>query len=397
MTIPLPQGYRLNGVHCGIKQQSQQEDVTLIVSDSAATAAGVYTQNVIRAAPVELDASRTPANNIRAIIVNSGNANACTGTQGDQDAIRMTQMVAEVCHIPAESVLVMSTGIIGTLLPMDCVQTGIQAAAQDLASSLQHWEAAARGIMTTDLVPKMSGRLVDMELGPVHITGIAKGSGMIGPNMATMLSVLLTDAPLDADTAQSILTEAVQDSFHCISVDGHTSTNDTVLLLANGHNRPGTLTAKDEVSLRQAVKEVCIDLARAIAADGEGASHLITIDVAGSTSCADAHKIARAVANSPLVKTAIAGADPNWGRIVSAAGYAGVPFDPTGLDLAINGTMIYQAGTPLDFDAEQLSALIRDTFETSIVITLHAGNAGARFWTCDLTNEYVHINADYHT
>jgi len=397
MTPQTPKGFRLNGVHGGIKQHSQQEDVTLIVSDVAATAAGVYTENVIRAAPVELDMQRTPSAKIRAVVANSGNANACTGAQGRRDAIRTTELVAEECALDGEDVLVMSTGIIGEYLPMDRLAEGVRAAAAGLQASSQHLEAAARGIMTTDKVPKIAGREIAVPHGAVYVTGLAKGSGMIAPQMATMLSVIMTDAPLEPTTAQQMLAEVVDHSFNCVTVDGHTSTNDTVLLLANGGACPGPLSASELASVRAALAEVCTELARSIAADGEGAKHLITLDVRGCASRSDALQIARAVANSPLVKTAVAGGDPNWGRIVSAAGYAGVKFDPRQLGLSINGTMIYQTGTRLPFDPAQLSDSMSREFETKIVLTLQQGMEEATCWTCDLTTDYVHINADYHT
>ncbi len=397
MTPNVPKGFRLNGVHCGIKQHSQQEDVTLILSESSATAVGVYTQNVIRAAPVNLDEQRTPSESFQALIINSGNANACTGNRGLADAIRTTEIVAETCELSAEQVLVLSTGIIGEYLPMERIAAGITSAARSLQDDRAHLEAAARGMMTTDTVPKISGREINTAHGPVRITGLAKGSGMIAPQMATMLGVILTDAALDTTLAQNILTTAVEDSFNCVTVDGHTSTNDTVLLLANGQASLEPLNDTELSDFRNAFAEVCNELARSIAADGEGATHLMTIHVNGCGSRRAALKIARTVANSPLVKTAVTGADPNWGRIVSAAGNAGVDFDTGHFDLSINGVTIYHAGAPVPFDAAGLSASMRSEFDTQIVLVFGEGNASARYWTCDLTDQYVHINADYHT
>ena len=397
MTLKVPEGFRLNGVHCGIKQHSRQEDVTLLVSDTAATAAGVYTQNVIRAAAVELDEQRTPAESIRAIVVNSGNANACTGQRGRSDAARTTQFVADACGLAADQVLVMSTGIIGNYLPMERLSAGIRSAAGSLEADAQHLEAAARGMMTTDTVPKLTGQEISTSHGPVCITGLAKGSGMIAPRMATMLSVILTDAPLKANIAQRMLADVVDHSFNCVTVDGHESTNDTVLLLANGRACSGPLSDADLKLFRRALQDVCVKLARSIASDGEGATHLITIGVRGCTARAAALRIARAVANSPLVKTAVTGGDPNWGRVVSAAGYAGVDFDPSQFDVSINGVTIYGSGAPVPFDAVQLSTSMRNEFETQIVLTFRNGKAAAVYWTCDLTDTYVRINADYHT
>ncbi|MBN1591453.1 MAG: bifunctional ornithine acetyltransferase/N-acetylglutamate synthase, partial [Pirellulales bacterium] len=227
--------------------------------------------------------------------------------------------------------------------------------------------------------------------------GIAKGSGMIAPNMATMLGLILCDAPLEKDSAQSMLREVADESFNCISVEGHVSTNDTLLLLANGQAGGPVLAGDDLSAFRKALAEVCVELARSIPDDGEGATHLITIDVAGCADREAAKRIAKTVADSALVKTAIAGADPNWGRIVSAAGYAGVPFDPAGVNLKVNGFVLFDQGAPANFDAPAVSDSIRDHRETHIELTFREGTAGARFWTCDLTTEYVHINADYHT
>jgi glutamate N-acetyltransferase/amino-acid N-acetyltransferase len=220
---------------------------------------------------------------------------------------------------------------------------------------------------------------------------------MIGPNMATMLGLVLTDAPLNTVSAQEALSAVVDESFNCISVDGHMSTNDTVLLLANGASGRPPLTGADLAAFCQALRETCGELARAIPADGEGASHLITIDVTGCATMAAARQIARTVADSPLVKTAVAGADPNWGRIVSAAGYAGIEFDPAKVNLTINGFLLYQRGAPVDFNAQQVSASIRENRDTAVVISFGEGDARIRFWTTDLTAEYVRLNADYHT
>lgn len=384
-------------VHCGLKQNAQREDLTLIVSERPAVAAGVYTVNEVCAAPVVLDRSRTPGENFRVVAVNSGCANACTGEQGDRNAAEMARLAAQVCDAPEEAALVMSTGIIGEQLKMDKVAAGIQAAAEQLGDSEQSLLAAARGLMTTDLVHKLTGRELTLDGRLVRIVGMAKGSGMIGPKMATMLGVVLTDAALDTQNAQRVLTAATEKSFNCVSVDGHMSTNDTVLLLANGAAGDAPLTGESLQQFEAAVEEVCIELAKKIADDGEGATHLITIDVQGCATPADAHKIAKTIAESPLVKTAVAGADPNWGRIVSAAGYSGVRFNPQGVTLRVNGFLLYEKGQPVRFDAEQVSQSIRENRNTDFLLQLSEGEAHARFWTCDLTTQYVHINADYHT
>ena len=397
MSLTVPQGYRLASVYCGLKSDRSCEDLALVVSDSPAVAAGVYTENVVRAAAVELDSRRTPSTNVRAVVVNSGNANACTGLQGRKDAEQMTELAASACKTVADQVLVMSTGIIGEYLPMDRVSAGIHAAAAGLGNSQQHLEGVARSMMTTDTVSKLAGRTVVTSAGNIHIVGLAKGSGMIGPQMATMLSLIITDAMLDRQTAQDLLSAVTADTFNCISVDGHMSTNDTVLLLANGASCSDPLQGQDVNLFRDALENVCVELARSIAADGEGATHLISIEACGCASRDDAFRIAKTIANSPLVKTAVTGADPNWGRIISAAGYADVCFDPDRLELSINGLPLFRAGAPLAFDASALSSSIRDNFETKIVLDFKAGSDHARFWTCNLTREYVTINAEYHT
>lgn len=393
----VPAGFRLSGVHCGIKTDPQHEDLVLCVAQRDATAAGVYTQNRIVAAPVTLDRRRTPSENIRVVVLNSGNANACTGQQGMRDAESMARLAAMACGVQEEQVLVMSTGVIGEMLDMDKIRAGVSSAAARLGDDDPSLLAAARGMMTTDTVHKVAGRTIGIDNGSVQITGLAKGSGMIGPRMATMLGILLTDAVLSAETSQQILSEIVDETFNCISVEGHTSTNDTVLLLSSGQSDAAVSDAESRAQFMSALREVCLELARSIPNDGEGASHLIEVEVVGGNSLADARKVARTIADSPLVKTAIAGADPNWGRIVSAAGYAGVEFDPQSVDLSINGTTLFRQGTPVHFDVTQVSTSMRENRETKIVLRLGEGEAGVRFWTSDLTAEYVRINADYHT
>jgi glutamate N-acetyltransferase/amino-acid N-acetyltransferase len=280
---------------------------------------------------------------------------------------------------------------------MDKIEQGIMSAAVKLGSNEQSLVSAARGMMTTDTVHKLAGRSLAVADREIHVTGMAKGAGMIGPNMATMLAVILTDAPLTPPAAQDALESAVDRSFNCISVEGHTSTSDAAVLLANGRAGGEPLDAESLEAFRRGLDEVCVELARAIPADAEGATHLISIEIGGCADRQSALQIAKMVANSPLVKTAVAGADPNWGRIVSAAGYAGVPFDPAGVSLRLNGSLLYQAGAPVDFDARAVSQSIRDARDTLIQLQFSEGDAEARFWTSDLTAEYVRINADYHT
>ena len=393
----IPQGFSMAGVYAGVKLDSTKLDLTLVVSEAPATAAGVYTQNLVFAAPVALDRQRTPGEAIRAVVVNSGNANACTGERGLDDARRMAEVVEATIGTPGESTLVMSTGVIGEFLPLAKIEKGISAVAGKLGSTLEHLDAAARGILTTDTVTKIVSRSLQIGGQEVRMTGFAKGAAMIGPNMATMLGLIMTDAAITPEVAQTALKHAVDDSFNCISVEGHMSTNDTVLLLANGQAGGQPLSGDDLAEFQTALDEVCMELARSIPADGEGASHLITIDIFGCKDKTSARKIAKVVAESALVKTAITGADPNWGRIVSAAGYAGIPFDPSGVDLTINGFTVFEKGSPAKFDAETVSASIRDNRETDVKLSFTEGDASARFWTTDLTTEYIHLNADYHT
>jgi len=372
-------------------------DLSLLLSDRPAVAAGVYTQNVVCGAPVKLNRELTPSSSIRAVVINSGVANACTGEQGDRDAEAMSSKVAAVCQLGDQQVLVMSTGVIGEMLPMQKINAGIEAAALQLGESEASLIAAARGMMTTDTRHKICSREIDLDGRPVRICGMAKGAAMIGPNMATMLAVVMTDAALRESDAQAGLVDAVDESFNCISVDGHTSTSDTVLLLANGAAGGPVLEGRDLAKFQATLVEVCEDLAQSIPADGEGASHLITVEVHGCKTRQEAVIIARTIADSPLVKTAVAGNDPNWGRIVSAAGYAGIAFDPTKVSLLVNGLLLYEHGAPVAFDAETISSSMRADHDVGIVLLLDEGIASARFWTTDLTAEYVRLNADYHT
>jgi glutamate N-acetyltransferase/amino-acid N-acetyltransferase len=397
MAIRVPKGYRLSGACCGLKRDPLTPDIALVVSDVPAVAAGVYTQNLVCAAPVQFDRQHTPSDRIRAVVVNSGNANACTGQRGLRDAEAMARLAAAACGGEHDLALVLSTGVIGEFLALDKIARGIEAATARLGCDEQSLLAAARGMLTTDTVTKLAGRTLPFSGREVQITGMAKGAAMMGPNMATMLAVILTDAPLDLPSADAALRRAVNDSFNCISVEGHTSTNDTVLLLANGAAGGLPLAGNDLARLGQALDEVAIELARSIPADGEGATHLITIEISGCKTRADAVLIAKTVANSALVKTAITGADPNWGRIVSAAGYSGVRFDPAGVSLHLNGFHLYQGGTPVPFDAAEVSRSIQTHRDTLIALCFSDGDAGVRFWTTDLTAEYVRLNADYHT
>jgi glutamate N-acetyltransferase/amino-acid N-acetyltransferase len=397
MAISVPKGYLMAGVHCRIKRDPRRQDLTLVMSETPASAAGVYTQNLVYAAPVALDRSRTPSDRIRAVAICSGVANACTGERGLRDAEEMARLAAAACGAEPDQALILSTGVIGSFVPMDKVAQGISAAAVKLGRSETSLIAAARGMLTTDTIHKLAGRTVTIDGRDIQITGMAKGAAMMGPNMATMLALVMTDAPLTQAVTQAALSAATADSFNCMSVDGHTSTNDTVLLLANGAAGGEPLAGEGLAAFQAALNEVCVDLAKAIAGDGEGATHLVTIEVSGCATRETALELAKTVANSPLVKTALHGADPNWGRIVSAAGYANVPFDPNGVTLHLNGFLLYEKGAPVEFDGRAVSTSIRDNRDTLIQLDFSDGTAQRRFWTADLTAEYVRLNADYHT
>ncbi|WP_149499248.1 bifunctional glutamate N-acetyltransferase/amino-acid acetyltransferase ArgJ [Roseiconus lacunae] len=391
----LPLGFRFGGVACGIKA-SGRPDVSLIACDQAVSAAGVYTQNQIVAAPVVLSRSRTPSASIRAVVTNSGNANACTGGQGDQDAAEMCRLVAAQVGCSEEEVLVMSTGIIGRHLPMERVEAGIASAAEKLGDSVDHFSAAAAAILTTDKSPKTAHRTVELDGQQVRISAMAKGAGMIAPNMATMLGVVMTDAAIAPQQLQALLSSAADVSFNRVSVDGHTSTNDTVLALASGKSGIEITPERAEV-FRETLTEVCVELARELVADGEGAQHVMKIHVGGAGSDHDADGIARAIGESPLVKTAITGGDPNWGRIVSAAGYAGFQITPAQTTLRICGTKIFENGTPIAYDAASLSQTMKATPEIDIELIVGSGSGEATRWASDLTCEYVRFNSEYTT
>jgi glutamate N-acetyltransferase/amino-acid N-acetyltransferase len=392
----IPGGFRAAGVKAGIKP-SGGRDVAALVADRMCAAAGTFTTNRVAAAPVRWDRERIPSSQVRAIIVNAGNANAATGAQGLANVRRTAEEAAAQLGCQADQVLVASTGIIGHQLPMDRLLDGVRRAIAESTVEPPGFHDASQAILTTDTRPKVVGRRVNLGGAPVGVLGMAKGAAMMGPRMATMLAFLLTDARVAADDLQAILRDAVEQSFNCISVEGHTSTNDTVLLLASGVAHETPIAGNDLAAFAGLVRDSCVELARMIPDDGEGATHLITIDVTGCRDREQARMIARAVADSPLVKTAIAGADPNWGRIVSAAGYAGVPFEEQEVSLWLDDVLLYEDGVPVPFDAAIVSAKIRGNREVRIRLSLKQGTAGVRFWTCDLTAEYVRINADYTT
>ena len=395
----LPVGFKASGSTCGIKV-SGKPDLALFVSDRDATACGVFTTNKVCGAPVIVSKQRVPSMIARAVIINSGNSNAATGEPGIQDAKAMTAALAEQIGCDAASVFVCSTGVIGVPLPMSVILNGIPQGVQGLGNSDKHLLDAATAMMTTDTFPKLTSVDITVTHGTVRIAGVCKGAAMIAPNMATMLSVVMTDAPLTQEQCDSALRFGVDRTFNCISVDGHMSTSDTVLLLANGA-AGGVLSDSDFARVQEAIQQVCQKLATDIIRDAEGADHFITIDVTGLETRDAAYRMAKEIADSALVKTAITGGDPNWGRIVSAAGYAQVDFDTAFVSLHINGTEVYRAGTPVPFDAAALSSQLKSNRDVHLLLAVSGGSCSGkesvRFWTSDLTQEYVRLNSEYTT
>jgi glutamate N-acetyltransferase/amino-acid N-acetyltransferase len=393
----LAKGFRFAGLHCGIRPDPQRRDLGVVVSDAPASAAGVFTQNRVRAAPVRVCQQRLPSSDVRGVIVCSGNANACTGPKGLEDARRMTALAADGVGCRQEQFLVASTGVIGRHLPMPQVEAGVRRIVPAAAATAERFDDFARAILTTDTVIKVATRELSLGGVSVRLTGVCKGAAMIGPNLATMLAFVFTDAAVAPADLHAVLARAAVHSFHCVSVEGHVSTNDTVLLLANGAAGGSPLSGEDLARFGGAVTAVCGDLARAIAADAEGAQHLITIEVSGTRDDAEAFKVAQTVANSALVKTAVFGADPNWGRIVSAAGYAGVVFEEEQLSLWLGDLLLYDHGVPLPFDATTASAYLKHNRNITLRLRFTLGGGSCTFWTSDLTYEYVKINAEYTT
>ncbi len=404
-----PGGFRGVSLRAGIKTQG--DDLCLLWSETPATCAAVFTQNAVKAAPVWISAEHAQNETTRAIICNSGNANCCTGEEGLANAWRMCIFAARELECDKKEVLVCSTGIIGHQLPIEKIRStfnnyeSIVPLAENTTS-----EQMARAVMTTDLVPKFSA--VNFQLGgkTVTIGGQAKGVGMIGPNMAalgsgqsagsswlhaTMLAFLTTDARIEKQLLQRALEEVVARSFNSVSVDGDTSTNDSCILLANGASNV-EITHNEYSIFVEALQNVCVELARKIARDGEGATKLVQIDVSGAASESDAKTVAMTIANSPLVKTAIFGRDPNWGRIAAAAGRSGVRFNPAKMSISIGEVEVFHDGEPSNFDVQEAEAQMAHD-DLTIAIQLGEGSASWTAWTCDFSYEYVKINAEYHT
>jgi glutamate N-acetyltransferase / amino-acid N-acetyltransferase len=393
--ITAPSGFRASGLHCGIKA-SGKPDLSLIVSDAPATAAGVFTVNLAKAAPVSLSQDHLASSNGRAhaIITNSGCANACTGPQGVADAKEMAQLAATAVGCREDHVLVASTGVIGVNLKMDKIRAGVPQATAALAAD--GGAAAARAIMTTDPFPKEYAVEVQTELGSFRVGGMAKGSGMIEPRMATMLGYLTTDAMVDPVMLSRALTEASRYTFNAITVDGEPSTNDCVFALANGASGV-EISENIYPALFEGFRAVAHELALGIVRGGEGATKLIAINITGASSDSDAWMAARAIANSPLVKTAVHGGDPNWGRLVAAAGRSGAAFLLDGARVQIGQLVLFEKGLPFDELAPKAADYLQGK-DISIEVNLGTGGSHtATVWTCDLSAEYVKINAEYRT
>lgn len=396
-SVASPLGFSAAGVQAGVKEGTARKDMALVYSSQPASGAATYTTNRVQAATVAIDREHLKDGHARAVVLNSGNANACTGEVGLRDARRMCALTAEALGIAADEVLVCSTGVIGVCLPMAAIEAGIPQAVAALTAD--GGPDAAAAIMTTDTVPKQVGLELDLEGQAVRVGGMAKGSGMISPNMATMLSVITTDACVAPGALQEMLSQAVQRSFNCVTVDGDMSTNDTVILLANGAAAATPETPLDGPQtglLYEGVESVCRELSQAIARDGEGATKLITISVNGGRTETEARQVGLAVANSNLVKTAAFGNDPNWGRILCAVGYSGVEVEPGHVEVSLCGTPIFGGGAGLEFDASALIEAMKAT-DLAIAIDLGMGSAAAEVFTSDLSYEYVRINAEYTT
>jgi glutamate N-acetyltransferase/amino-acid N-acetyltransferase len=392
--LRLPHGYSYAATYAGIRQD-QKDDLALIASGLPASAAAVFTQNRVQAAPVKLSRRHLKRSGgmAGAILINAGNANCATRT-GEAVAVSTCKSLARFLLLPITFVLPASTGVIGVELDAQKIIDALPRLVAGLHAS--RFDDVACAIMTTDLVPKTASAEVKLRRGAVRIAGLTKGSGMIHPQMATTLGFVLTDAVISPTLLRAMLHRAVERSYNCLSVDGDTSTNDTVVLLANGAS--GVKPDRTELmKVEESVTRVMESLAQAIARDGEGAKKLVTIDVSGASSGEAAVLLARAIANSPLVKTAIAGSDPNWGRILSAAGNAGVVFDPAKADVLMQGVPVCRRGLAASFSEEELKKKL-DRPECAIRLVIRGkGKGSARFWTCDLTEGYIRINASYRT
>ncbi len=390
--ITAPRGFRASGIASGIKR-SGKSDLAIIFSEMDAAAAGVFTKNAMAAPPVVLSRRNLANGSARAIVVNSGNANACTGRQGEADAVAMAEATARSLGLCADEVVVASTGVIGVPLPMDKIQGGIEKAVASLSEDGS--ARAADAILTTDTFPKESAVEVELSRGTARIGGIAKGSGMIAPDMATMLAFLTSDASVHPEDLRRMLASVAERTFNSITVDGETSTNDMVVAMANGASGV-KVEHEDLPAFEEAFEEVCTELAKLIVKDGEGATKILEIAVSGAESEVDAKRAAMAIANSNLVKTALFGCDPNWGRIAVALGHSGVRLDPAGISMKMGGIAVLSGGSPLPFDERAASDELAKS-EVRIEVDLGIGEGNATVWTCDLSYDYVRINSEYRT
>lgn len=401
--ISAPLGFYAVGVMAGIKYKDKY-DIALIKSQAKANSAGIFTRNLVKAHPLVLTEKHLQDGKAQAVIVNSGNANACMGEAGDLAALQMAETASKELGIPAQDVLVSSTGVIGQALPLEKVLPGVKAAVQEISTlersddtgaKEEQAHKAALAIMTTDLVCKESAMELQCAEGKVRLGIMAKGSGMIHPNMGTMLCFITTDAGVEPDALKDLLREAADESFNMITVDGDTSTNDMVVIMANGAS--GIVPqGEDWQAFSEMVREACCDMAKAIARDGEGASKFLEVKVNGAVSVNDARKIALSVCSSSLVKSAFYGEDANWGRILAAAGYSGAAFDPDKADIFLNGLQVAKNGQGLAFSEEEAAKRLKEK-DIIILIDLQDGKANATAWGCDLTHKYVDINARYRT
>ena len=393
--VTFPQGFKAAGIKAGIKK-SGNLDVAVIYTEREAAVAGVFTQNAVAAAPVFASKKVVATGTAHAIAANAGCANACTGAQGKKDARAMQEITAAALGCTPEDVLVASTGVIGVNLPMDKMEAGLKAAVAALSADGS--ANAGNAIITTDTYSKSCATEVMIGGKQVRFGAIAKGSGMIQPNMATMLAFITTDAAIDGKLLQKALSEVVEISFNMISIDGDMSTNDMAIVLANGAAGNAKITAEgaDYEAFKATLAEICKGLSQRIASDGEGATKFLTVHVTGTKSFADAKTIAMSVAKSPLVKTAFFGEDPNWGRVICAVGYAGVPMNPETTVVRFGGIPVYAHGVGADYDEAALKRVMGE-HDIVVDIDMGMGTQEATVWTCDFSYEYVKINGEYHT
>jgi len=387
-----PKGFKASGVACGIKQ-SGNKDMAVVVSDKMASAAAVFTTNKLAAPPVHLSKKYIADGKAQAVVINSGNANACTGEQGYRDAETMAGVAGAEMGIKPEDIVISSTGIIGVPMPMYKVENGIKMAVGKLAEGTG--TDAAEAIMTTDTFSKEYAVSFELDGREVKVGGMGKGSGMIAPNMATMLAVVTTDLSISAKMLNDSLKSAVDKSFNSITVDGDTSTNDMVVILANGESGVG-VSEENYGLFQEALDRVCIELAKLIVRDGEGATKFIEIEVVGASDGADAKKAAMAIANSNLVKTAFFGQDANWGRIIAAVGYSSADVDPSKVDVYYGDERLVENGRVTNYNGAKVDEIIKAK-DIKVKVDLKLGDGNAKVWTCDFSYDYVKINAEYHT